>query len=199
MKKKYTVCLSGHTLENRFYQLNEDNVEFWQEKIDDREDEDDDFISDYLSCREDVVDDDFEYNFIHEGEDEFECDALIAQTESIEFDDFYVTIEDENGKEIVSIKVVDDETDEENVKLKNIVTEHDECEPFLVVQERMRGTFFEGEIELEEEFDLSKLLISFNFDLLDELCLANVTYDGKEVEYSNHSKRGKGRWYFIAQ
>jgi len=125
-----------------------------------------------------------------EIDDQFHCFGATSP--------FTIIIEDEEGKELHKI-------DEENIYeydtedfslVENEYPEIDVTQDLLICYSGEKGSFFLGYVELEGEFDITKLKIVFSdvevgdFFYFGEI-ISNVLYDGEELENWGGDTSGK--------
>jgi hypothetical protein len=125
-----------------------------------------------------------------EIDDQFHCFGATSP--------FTITIEDENGNELY-------ELDEENIYnydteefslVENEYPEIDATKDLLICYSGEKGSFFLGYVELEGEFDITKLKIVFSdvevgdFFYFGDI-ISNVLYDGEELDNWGGDTSGK--------
>jgi len=111
---------------------------------------------------------------------------------------FTITIEDENGKELYEIdeaNIYDYDTDDFSL-VENEYPEIDATKDLLICYSGEKGSFFLGYVELEGEFDLTKLKIVISdvevgdFFYFGDI-ISNVLYDGEELDNWGGDTNGK--------
>jgi len=126
----------------------------------------------------------------------YECDSM-AHTHGVGRDAGTLQIEDETGETIVEESLdsfsgdnVDDESPEFNCTDESFVGEADPGEVIFVGSSNEKGTFFEGEIELTQPFDIRKL--TFLYEEVDgEELIYGVQYAGEDIDNWGGSTDGK--------
>lgn len=190
--KTYNLYISGKSINNRFYSLTDEAAEFWQEQL---EVEDSTLIHDYFMDKESVEIDE-EYD-IFEGDDPYDCDTLIEETESFDGILCDLVVEDEES-EIFRLALYNEERDEyiPHVDWKDYDFP-DFDGPVLLAQEYMKGSVFGGEFECEE-FDSTKIKVVLSDDRTGtQTTIVKVLYDGKEIENIYIDQIGRGGNYLI--
>lgn len=109
-------------------------------------------------------------------------------------DSFTITIEDEEGNEIHSFDEDIIYSDVEFLDYQDKYTETDE--PLIMCVSGEKGLFFESTLELEGEFNLSKLKIMVDDEvgipgIYYGYMLSKILYDGEELENWGGSTNGK--------
>jgi hypothetical protein len=111
---------------------------------------------------------------------------------------FTILIEDENGEEVYKIDSDNlSEFDTEEFQLVDYKSvEVDESKDLLICASFEKGGFFEGDIEIEEDFDITKLKIKIEGEVgIEEYyfgdIVAGVYYDDEEVDNYGGSTNGK--------
>ena len=111
---------------------------------------------------------------------------------------FTITIEDENGNELYELdeeNIYDYDTDEFSL-VENEYPEIDATKDLLICYSGEKGSFFLGYVELEGEFDITKLKIVFSdvevgdFFYFGDI-ISNVLYDGEELDNWGGDTDGK--------
>lgn len=111
---------------------------------------------------------------------------------------FTITIEDENGNELYNLdeeNIYDYDTDEFSL-VENEYPEIDATKDLLICYSGEKGSFFLGYVELEGEFDITKLKIVFSdvevgdFFYFGDI-ISNVLYDGEELDNWGGDTSGK--------
>ena len=129
----------------------------------------------------------------------YECDN-ITHANGVSRSAGTLQIEDENGDEIYSRPLEDLYSDEED-------SPEIECREEMYVSENRgaivfvgcsneKGTFFEGEIELREPFDITKLTLIYD-DIDGEELINSVTYDGEDIDNIGGSTDGKSSDFYM--
>ena len=111
---------------------------------------------------------------------------------------FTVLVEDENGETLYEIDSEDlhiFDTDEFSL-VEYQYTEIDESKDLVICASFEKGGFFEGDIETEEDFDITKFKIKIDEEVgIDEYyfgdIVAGIYYDGEEVENYGGGTNGK--------
>jgi hypothetical protein len=111
---------------------------------------------------------------------------------------FTILIEDENGEEVYKIDSDNlSEFDTEEFQLVDYKSvEVDESKDLLICASFEKGGFFEGDIEIEEDFDITKLKIGIDDEVgIDEYyfgdIVSGVYYDDEEVDNYGGGTNGK--------
>jgi hypothetical protein len=111
---------------------------------------------------------------------------------------FTILIEDENGEEVYKIDSDNlSEFDTEEFQLVDYeYTEIDESKDLLMCASFEKGGFFEGDIEIEDDFDITKLKINIDEEIgIEEYyfgdIVSSVYYDDEEVDNYGGSTNGK--------
>jgi len=111
---------------------------------------------------------------------------------------FTITIEDEEGKELYKIdeeNIYEYDTEEFSL-VENEYPEIDATQDLLICYSGEKGSFFLGYVELEGEFDITKLKIVFSdvevgdFFYFGDI-ISNVLYDGEELDNWGGDTSGK--------
>jgi len=126
----------------------------------------------------------------------YECDGM-AHTHGVGRDAGTLQIDDETGETIVEESLdsfsgdnVDDESPEFNCTDESFIGEADPGEVIFVGSSNEKGTFFEGEIELTQPFDIKKL--TFLYEEVDgEELIYGVQYAGEDIDNWGGSTDGK--------
>lgn len=125
-----------------------------------------------------------------EIDDQFHCFGATSP--------FTITIEDENGNELYNLNeenIYDYDTDEFSL-VENEYPEIDATQDLLICYSGEKGSFFLGYVELEGEFDITKLKIVFSdvevgdFFYFGDI-ISNVLYDGEELDNWGGDTSGK--------
>lgn len=125
-----------------------------------------------------------------EIDDQFHCFGATSP--------FTITIEDENGNELYNLNeenIYDYDTDEFSL-VENEYPEIDTTQDLLICYSGEKGSFFLGYVELEGEFDITKLKIVFSdvevgdFFYFGDI-ISNVLYDGEELDNWGGDTSGK--------
>ena len=125
-----------------------------------------------------------------EIDDQFHCFGATSP--------FTITIEDENGNELYKLdeeNIYDYDTDEFSL-VENEYPEIDATQDLLICYSGEKGSFFLGYVELEGEFDITKLKIVFSdvevgdFFYFGDI-ISNVLYDGEELDNWGGDTSGK--------
>lgn len=125
-----------------------------------------------------------------EIDDQFHCFGATSP--------FTITIEDENGNELYNLNeenIYDYDTDEFSL-VENEYPEIDATQDLLICYSGEKGSFFLGYVELEGEFDITKLTIVFSdvevgdFFYFGDI-ISNVLYDGEELDNWGGDTSGK--------
>lgn len=125
-----------------------------------------------------------------EIDDQFHCFGATSP--------FTITIKDENDNELYEINEADVykyDTDDFSL-IETEFPEIDATKDLLVCYSGEKGTFFLGEIEVEGEFDLTKLkIIISDVEVGDNFyfgeIISNVLYDGEELDNWGGDTDGK--------
>ena len=139
----------------------------------------------------DIVNEDLEeVSFWAEIDDQFHCFGVTEP--------FTINITDENGNELYNITdetKFDYDTDEFEL-VEGVCPTIDDTKDLLICYSGEKGEFFLGHVELDGEFDLTKLKIvisdievgdSFYFGEI----MSNVLYDGEEIDNCGGDTTGK--------
>lgn len=124
----------------------------------------------------------------------YECDSM-GHAGGVDRDAGTLQIEDEQGNTVFERSLEDmngDEGDEPEFQCNDEVFIGSQPDGTVVFIGRSneKGTFFEGEIELKQPFDITKL--SLNYDEIDGSEIINsVTYDGEDIDNYGGSTDGK--------
>lgn len=125
-----------------------------------------------------------------EIDDQFHCFGATSP--------FTITIEDENGNELYEIdeeNIYDYDTDDFSL-VENEYPEIDATKDLLICYSGEKGSFFLGYVELEGEFDITKLKIVISDVEVGEFfyfgdIISNVLYDGEELDNWGGDTDGK--------
>ena len=125
-----------------------------------------------------------------EIDDQFHCFGATSP--------FTITIEDEDGNELYEIdeeNLYDYDTDEFSL-VENEYPEIDVTKDLLICYSGEKGTFFLGHVELDGEFDITKLKIVISDVEVGEFfyfgdIISNVLYDGEELDNWGGDTDGK--------
>lgn len=123
----------------------------------------------------------------------YECDN-IAHANGVERDSGTLQIEDENGDEVLqaSLDSFDggDDSPEWCCGDEAWIGQAGEGAVVFIGRSNEKGTFFEGEIELTQPFDITKL--SLTYDEIDGAeIVTSVMYDGEDIDNFGGSTDGK--------
>jgi hypothetical protein len=148
-------------------------------------------------------------NFISESEAEDLYDIIYDDQLGghwAEIDDVYhnfgcgdsgqITVSDENGNYIYQVEI-DELYGEDNIECEDKSFMQEEGVKYLACCSHEKGNFFSTEIELEEDFDPSKLKIFIHEDVGLDKCyvygdmIGKVTYDGEELDNWGGDTMGK--------
>ena len=126
----------------------------------------------------------------------YECDGM-AHSNGVSRSAGTLQIEDENDNSIVETPLdnfsgdnVDDESPEFDCTNEAWIGEAAEGEVVFVGSSNEKGTFFEGEIELKQPFDIRKLVLQYE-EIDGEELVYGVTYDGEDIDNWGGSTDGK--------
>ena len=123
----------------------------------------------------------------------YECDNL-AHTNGVSRNAGHIQIEDENSN-VVFEKSLDDcdggeDSPEWSCNDEVWIGQETPGTIVFVGSSNEKGTFFEGEIELTEPFDITKLTLGYD-EIDGEELINSVTYDGEDIDNFGGSTDGK--------
>lgn len=107
-----------------------------------------------------------------------------------------ITVTDESNNTVYQIEV-DDLYGEDNIECEDKYFTQEEGVNYLVCCSHEKGNFFSGKIELEGDFDPSKLKIHIHEDVGLDKCyvygnmISKITYDGEEIDNWGGDTMGK--------
>jgi len=123
----------------------------------------------------------------------YECDNL-AHTNGVSRNAGTVQIEDENGTVVFEKSLDDcdggDDSPEWSCNDEVWIGQETPGTIVFVGSSNEKGTFFEGEIELTQPFDITKLTLSYD-EIDGEELVNSVTYDGEDIDNFGGSTDGK--------
>jgi len=126
----------------------------------------------------------------------YECDGM-AHANGVSRGSGTLQIEDENGETVIEQSIddfsgdnIDDESPEFDCTNEAWIGEAKEGEVVFVGSSNEKGTFFEGEIELKEPFDIRKLKLQYE-EVDGEELIYGVEYDGEDIDNWGGSTDGK--------
>jgi hypothetical protein len=172
--KIFRVELSGYGAELVYGNITKQQYEYWIDK------ELDDLISDWNNEIE--ISEDF--RFIKNG-DWVECDNLIHRHACEFSEESKLIVYSEDGVEILNISLVKDVLTDAEINIENDITfrlaDHDDS-PYIFHGVRYeKGTFFECNLELNEEFNPAMLTLIMD-DLEEQRYVNGLTYNGVSAE-----------------
>lgn len=139
----------------------------------------------------DIVNEDLEeVSFWAEIDDQFHCFGATSP--------YTITIEDENGNELYELteeNIYDYDTDDFEL-VESEFPEIDVTQDLLICYSSEKGSFFEADIDIDGEFDITKLKIVISdvevaaFFYFGEI-ISNVLYDGEELDNYGGDTTGK--------
>lgn len=174
--KKYEISITGYGSE-----LTIGSVTKEQKEILSNEDKD---------IHEIVNEDLDDFGGWNEIDDQFHCFGVSSP--------FTITISDEDGNELYNIpeeNVYDYDADDFSL-IENEYPEIDDTKDLLVCYTSEKGSFFLGYVELEGDFDITKLKIVFSDIEIGDFfyfgdIMSNVLYDGEEIDNWGGDTSGK--------
>ena len=172
--KLFRVELSGYGAELVYGNITKQQYEYWIDK------ELDDLIGDWNNEIE--ISEDF--RFIKNG-DWVECDNLIHRHACEFSEESKLIVYSEDGVEILNISLVEDVLTDAEINIENDITfrlsDHDDS-PYIFHGVRYeKGTFFECNLELNEEFNPAMLTLIMD-DLEEQRYVNGLTYNGVSAE-----------------
>jgi hypothetical protein len=174
--KKYTILITGYGSEITIGSVTDEQKEILSN-------EEKDLI--------DIVNDDLEeFGGYYEIDDQFHRWGAA--------DVFTITIKDENGDTLYEINDNDkSEYDTDDFELfENKCPEINEELDLLITVSTEKGVFFKGEIEIDDDFDITKLKITVDSDIeVGEYyfgdIISGVYYNGEEIDNYGGDTNGK--------
>jgi hypothetical protein len=123
----------------------------------------------------------------------YECDNL-AHTNGVSRNAGTIQIEDENSNVVFEKSLDDcnggDDSPEWSCNDEVWIGQEKPGTIVFVGSSNEKGTFFEGEIELTQPFDITKLTLSYD-EIDGEELINSVTYDGEDIDNFGGSTDGK--------
>jgi hypothetical protein len=123
----------------------------------------------------------------------YECDNL-AHTNGVSRNAGHIQIEDENSNVVFEKSLDDcdggDDSPEWSCNDEVWIGQETPGTIVFVGSSNEKGTFFEGEIELTEPFDITKLTLGYD-EIDGEELINSVTYDGEDIDNFGGSTDGK--------
>lgn len=210
--KHYKIALWGYGGEAAYIELTKEQFEYWSKR---RAEEGEEVLIDYLLASETEEDPNVpdEFDFMQHNvttEDQYRSSWYDAPTEychqyGVAYD-VKLSVDEMSGNEYDS-KFVAEVI--ENVLLDELEETHEDLvdydiartwngvvieNPDYVCQmwSAEKGTFFEGYVEVEGDFDISKLKIYRQEYPNGDDTIVKVTYDGNDIENNGGDTNGKG-------
>lgn len=123
----------------------------------------------------------------------YECDSM-AHVNGVNRDSGHIQIEDENGNTVFEKSLDDCDGCENSPQWSGQdevwVGSRKKGEVVFIGRSNEKGTFFDGEIELREPFDIEKLELYYD-EVDGEEIVNSVMYDGEEIDNNGGSTDGK--------
>jgi hypothetical protein len=185
MPKTYNIGLLGICEKVTIYALEEDARIYWDMNIASDESQ----IEAYLEGDDTESPIPGEADFL-EGETRDQAPCLAREYTIVNLPDCKLVINDGENEEVVDLS-----SDDHEVTVDWDEEDTEEIDG-LVVLERMKGLIFESEIDLNEEFDKSKLKIVLQEETNGD-SLIGIFYDGEELEIMDYDLQHKGTTYEI--
>ena len=124
----------------------------------------------------------------------YECDN-IAHTNGVDRNSGTLQIEDENGDEVLQLSLdncngYEDDSPELEYNDEAFIDDQPPGTVVFVGTSNEKGTFFEGEIELAQPFDITKLTLQID-DIDGSDIVVGASYDGVDIDNWGGSTDGK--------
>jgi hypothetical protein len=190
---KYSVNVYGYGGEIVIGKISKKAYEYWKE----RELEGVDTLDDYNGDWDEEMNVPEEYKIFHPGE-WHECDDVAHSCGAEMCSSTFITVTNEDDDEIWSCTAEPYELEERGVDCEEMEEIYlSELEPgtcAFIGQATEKGTFFCAPLDIESEFDPSKLQITYND--INGWCLLNgIAYDGEDIYNDDYSTTGKGMYF----
>jgi len=124
----------------------------------------------------------------------YECDDM-AHSNGVDRDSGTLQIDDENGETILEKDLGEFDGDSDDSPRwdwgeETWITQAGSGQVVFVGRSNEKGTFFEGDIELTQPFDITKLVL-FNEEIDGTEMITGVMYDGEDIDNWGGSTDGK--------
>jgi hypothetical protein len=185
---KYNITLQGRASGVERYSLSRKAAQYWESA-------DRDSLTDYLFGEE--VDIPEEVDFL-DGAERYE--VVLDETICLAEESVLIIVDDEHSKVVYGEELYDKEECEYKVNVDYVDDDIDILESeenTLYVYNHIKGTLFSGYVEIDGEFDIDQLKLTFYENSLGEYVLDNVWYAGEQVVNKDFSYMGKGTSYIF--
>jgi hypothetical protein len=202
-KKIYRINLSGIGGEICTFNISEDAYNFWNEQ--DQED-----LESYIFTGDINIEYPLETDFMDRDNVEpewYDHPEEIEHLTGVSYYNGFIGVEEVEKADMDAVAIIEiidgEKTDDFFQSHEDLIwNEKDEVEKGKFVCSAMsieKGRFFEGYLELEEDFDKAKLNLEITSLPNDESIITEVFYDGKIVEGDFISTNGKGYYGSLAK